>query len=80
MDFFKKETSINFMAIRKKAIVFSCIVSFISIFSFFYFGLHLSLDFTGGTQIRLNNIKTTVVRDWSVQKFGNDVTVQELET
>ena len=82
MDFFKKETSINFMAIRKKAIVFSCIVSFISIFSFFYFGLHLSLDFTGGTQIRLNNIKeeTTVVRDWSVQKFGNDVTVQELGT
>ena len=37
----------------------------------FYFGLHLSLDFTGGTQIRLNNIKeeTTVVRDWSVQNL-----------
>jgi len=54
MEFFKPNTNIDFLGLRKWAALFSCIVFIASLISFFYHGLNLGLDFTGGTQIELS--------------------------
>lgn len=53
MEFFKVNTSIDFMKQRKWAAVFSITLLVASIASFFINGLNLGLDFTGGTQIQV---------------------------
>lgn len=54
MEFFKHNTTINFMAQRKWAAIFSIILFLFSIVSLGMNGLNWGLDFTGGTQIQLN--------------------------
>ena len=50
-NMFKK--SINFIGNRNKALIFSGILSLISIVSLAVNGLHLGIDFTGGTLIEV---------------------------
>jgi len=80
MNFFKKESTINFMSLRYKAIIFSILLSIVSIVALYFNGLHLSLDFTGGTQVRMKNLSltTTELRDEVSKAFGSDVVVQRL--
>ena len=54
MEFFKHNTTINFMAQRKWAAIFSIILFLLSIASLLFHGLNWGLDFTGGTQIQLS--------------------------
>jgi preprotein translocase subunit SecF len=53
MEFFKSNTSIDFMRQRKWAAIFSITLFVLSITSLFVNGLNLGLDFTGGTQIQV---------------------------
>ncbi|VVC75228.1 hypothetical protein AQUSIP_05160 [Aquicella siphonis] len=54
MEFFKHNTTINFMAQRKWAAMLSVILFTLSLISLAYYGLNWGLDFTGGTQIQLS--------------------------
>lgn len=54
MEFFKPNTNIDFLGLRKWAAVFSIIVFLASIGSFIVYGLNFGLDFTGGTQIQVD--------------------------
>lgn len=54
MEFFKHNTTINFMAQRKWAAILSIILFSLSIISVVFYGLNWGLDFTGGTQIQLS--------------------------
>lgn len=54
MEFFKQNTSINFMGQRKYAAIFSLILFVVSISSIWFNGMKWGLDFTGGTQIELH--------------------------
>ncbi len=51
MEFFKKETKIDFMGIRLYTGIVSAILGVISIGLLIFKGLNFGLDFTGGTQI-----------------------------
>lgn len=53
MEFFKKSTSIDFMALRKWSGALSCLLFIASLSSLFYNGLNWGLDFTGGVQIQV---------------------------
>ncbi|PIQ42671.1 MAG: protein translocase subunit SecF [Gammaproteobacteria bacterium CG11_big_fil_rev_8_21_14_0_20_46_22] len=54
MEFFKQNTKINFMAIRKWTAMLSCALFLVSILSLVINGLNFGLDFTGGSQIILS--------------------------
>lgn len=54
MEFFSHRTKIDFMALRKKAVLFSAALFIFSISSLIINGLNFGLDFTGGTQFQLN--------------------------
>jgi preprotein translocase subunit SecF len=54
MEFFKHNTTIDFMAQRKWAAILSVILFTLSLVSLAYYGLNWGLDFTGGTQIQLS--------------------------
>lgn len=54
MEFFKHNTSIDFMAQRKWAALFSIVLFLFSIGSLAWHGLRWGLDFTGGTQLQLH--------------------------
>ncbi len=83
MEFFKPNTKIDFLGVRLWAAAFSIIVLLVSFVSFFYHGLNLGLDFTGGTQIELsfaqpvnvNQIRDELQQakfiDYQVQNFGD---------
>ena len=87
MEFFKRRTDINFFKLRIFAAAFSCIIFLISIVAFFYNGLNLGLDFTGGTEIQLSfkkSVKITSIRKKlqeagfnkiEVQSYGNSKTI-----
>lgn len=51
MEFFKKQTNIDFMGIRRYTGIISILLSLISIGLLVNKGLNFGLDFTGGTQI-----------------------------
>ncbi|EKD55440.1 MAG: hypothetical protein ACD_60C00007G0004 [uncultured bacterium] len=72
MEFFKQNTTIDFMAQRKWAAVLSIILFTLSIISLLINGLNWGLDFTGGTQIQLsfpNEANLNQIRD-SLQQAG----------
>ena len=54
MEFFKHNTSIDFMGQRKWAAIFSIVLFLFSLVSLAKYGLNWGLDFTGGTQIQLS--------------------------
>lgn len=54
MEFFKSNTHINFMALRKWAACFSAVIVLASILSLFVNGLNWGLEFTGGTEVHLS--------------------------
>ncbi len=54
MEFFKHNTTIDFMAQRKWAAILSTILMILSLASLAIYGLNWGLDFTGGTQIQLS--------------------------
>lgn len=53
MEFFKKRTTIDFMALRKWTAALSCLLFLGSIGSLLFNGLNWGLDFTGGVQIQI---------------------------
>jgi len=82
MEFFKKVTTIDFMAIRKWTACLSSVLIIASLISLMVNGLNFGLDFTGGTQIQvayktpanLPAIRKTLEKggftDAKVQRFG----------
>lgn len=54
MEFFKHNTTIDFMAQRKWAAILSVTLCILSLLSLALFGLNKGLDFTGGVQIQLS--------------------------
>jgi len=54
MEFFKHNTTIDFMAQRKWAAAVSALLFTFSLVSLIFYGLNWGLDFTGGMQIQLN--------------------------
>ena len=55
MEFFKQNTKIDFMGQKKAAMFFSIALLLLSLGILWVNGLHLGLDFTGGTQIELHS-------------------------
>jgi len=53
MEFFKKETSIEFMGYRKITCIVSILLSIVSLVCIYYKGINFGMEFTGGTQIEL---------------------------
>lgn len=82
MEFFKHNTTINFMAQRKWAALLSIILFALSLISLGFYGLNWGLDFTGGTQIQLsyqtaanldeihNNLEKAGFKDAVVISYG----------
>ena len=53
MEFFKKETSIDFMGLRKITSSISILLCVVSLFCIYYRGINFGMEFTGGTQVEL---------------------------
>lgn len=58
MEFFKRQTDIDFLGLRKWTAAISIILFLASVISLAVHGLNWGLDFTGGTQIQLSFSKT----------------------
>lgn len=54
MEFFKKQTHINFLGLRRWAVGLSLLLVIISMGSLVFKGLHWGLDFTGGSQLQIS--------------------------
>ena len=79
----KSETKIKFMKIKKLTLFISTILFTLSLFSVFFKGLNLGIDFTGGTLIEvrfnenvdLNNLRTKMNKlnfgEIQLQTIGN---------
>lgn len=72
MEFFKHNTSIDFMAQRKWAAIISAILFLFSVVSLGIYGLNWGLDFTGGTQIQVSYPTTANLTDIhnNLEKIG----------
>lgn len=57
MEFFKKQTHIDFMGLRRWTAILSTVLFIASLFSLTFHGLNWGLDFTGGTQVELSYTK-----------------------
>ncbi len=80
----RDNTRIQFMKVRYTGLIISAVLSTLSIALFFYPGLHLGIDFSGGVvmEVRtpgptdLNQIHTALrdagIPDQGVQRFGGD--------
>lgn len=78
-----KETNINFIGNRKYALIFSALLSLLSVVSLATKGLHMGIDFTGGTLIEVGyqqpadlnalrqKLDTEGFEDATVQNFGS---------
>ena len=82
MDIIKNDTHIDFMGVRKHALILSAIVLLIGVFALATRGINFGLDFTGGTLIEvsypaapeLGDVRAALVNagfdDFTVQTFG----------
>jgi preprotein translocase subunit SecF len=77
MEFFKKQTNINFMGQQKWAALLSALLCIASIVSLFVHGLNWGLDFTGGTQLQIRYTQAADLNDIreSLTKTGFDRSV-----
>lgn len=87
MEFFKKQTTIDFMGLRRWTAILSTLLFLASIASLIGYGLNWGLDFTGGIQIELAYTKPTPLatirenlsqagfQDAVVQAYGNSKSV-----
>jgi preprotein translocase subunit SecF len=57
MEFFKKETAIDFMGLKNVTAIFSITISILSLFCLYSKGINLGMEFTGGTQLELRFAK-----------------------
>ena len=57
MEFFKKETAIDFMGFRKVTASFSITLSILSLCCICFKGINFGMEFTGGTQVELRFTK-----------------------
>lgn len=77
MEFFKRQTNINFIGARRYALVLSGVLTLISLVSLGVRGLHLGLDFTGGTVMEVNYSKpadlSEVREELAAVGYGNAV-------
>jgi preprotein translocase subunit SecF len=83
MEFFKKKTTINFMALRKWAAMFSTILVLTSIIILSMNGLNWGLEFTGGTEIHIvydHPADLTRIRETLLNKGFKDPIVQNYGT
>jgi preprotein translocase subunit SecF len=84
MEFVKPGININFVGRLKYAIIFSLIVTFISLVSIVWKGLNYGIDFAGGTVVQVKFHKTVAaddirkvltqvgIDDGVIQPFGTD--------
>lgn len=87
MEFFKHNTAINFMALRKWAMGLSCLISLLCILILVTRGINWSFEFTGGTEViatfaapaDLEGVRTTLeqagYQDVKVQTYGTPKTI-----
>lgn len=87
MEFFKKQTRIDFMGLRKLAATISTILFLTSVITLLINGLNWGLDFTGGIQIELaytksaslpairEKLSTSEFHDAVVQAYGSSQSV-----
>jgi preprotein translocase subunit SecF len=83
MEFFKKQTHIDFMGLRKWTAIISAILFLASIFSLIVHGLNWGLDFTGGTQVELAYAKPAhlpLIREQLSNAGFHDAIVQNYGT
>lgn len=83
MEFFKKQTNIDFMGLRKWTAILSCLLFLASLSSLLIYGLNWGLDFTGGLQFQVsfaNPIEVSQVRSQLSQNGFKDAVVQSYGT
>lgn len=83
MEFFRKQTNIDFLGLRKWTVVLSLILCLGSIFSLLFYGLNWGLDFTGGTQLQVSFVKsadTSEIRTQLTKAGFADAVVQSYGT
>ena len=67
MEFFKKTTHINFMALRKWTALISLLLFIASLSSLLIYGLNWGLDFTGGAQLQIQYAQPVNLENIRVQ-------------
>ena len=90
MEFFRKETSINFMGLRNFTCWFSVLLSIAAMLCIYIKGINFGMEFTGGTQIELRfakliepslvraKLEQSGLKELRVQTYGstNDILVR----
>jgi len=79
VEFFKKQTKIDFLGIRRITAAISITLVLLSLLSLAIRGIHWSLDFTGGTVIELqypNPVNLNIIRQELQQADFHDAIVQ----
>jgi preprotein translocase subunit SecF len=83
MEFFKQNTRINFMGVRKWAALFSAVLMLGSVIALCINGLNWSLEFTGGTEVHLafdQPADLAAMREVLSENGFHEVTVQNFGT
>ncbi|MES2141692.1 MAG: protein translocase subunit SecF [Pseudomonadota bacterium] len=83
MEFFKRQTNINFLGLQRWAAVLSLLLLLVSVGSLLIKGLHWGLDFTGGSQLQVSfnrSVELPKVRQELQQAGFKDALVQSYGT